>query len=66
VQIIKVSPSLVGRVPVITGEVTDSTTMDLIARHCRLAHVLRNRLMQDLWTRLRALFNPTSSSKAAC
>ncbi len=64
-QINKVSPSLVGRVLVITGEVTDPTTMDLIARHC-LPHVTRNRLMQDLWTRLRTLLNTTSSPKAAC
>ncbi len=54
-EIRQIHPSLVGRVLVITGEVADTQTMQLIERYC-LPHVPRNRLMQELWTRLRALF----------
>jgi hypothetical protein len=47
-------PNLVGRVLVITGEVSDPQTMELIKRHC-LPHISRHRMMQDLWERLRTL-----------
>jgi DNA-binding NtrC family response regulator len=53
-QIKEIRPSLVGRVLVITGELTDSQTLEVIERHC-LPHVPRNRLMQDLWGRLRTV-----------
>ncbi len=47
-------PSLVGRVLVITGEVDDSSTLDLIERYF-LLQVRRSRLTFDLVGRLRAL-----------
>ena len=61
-KIKQIRPSLVGRVLVLTGELTDPKTLELIERHC-LPHVPSNRLMQDLWIRLRTLFNPTRSPK---
>lgn len=61
-QIKQIRPSLVGRVLVLTGELTDPKTLELIERHC-LPHVHSNRLMQDLWVRLRTLLNPTRSPK---
>ncbi len=57
-------PSLVGRVLVITGEVTDPRTMELIERHC-LPHVMATRLTQELWGRLQGLLNLPGSANAA-
>lgn len=54
-QIQDIRPSLMGRVLVITGEVADQKTIKMIEQYC-LAHVPRNRLMQDLWERLRRVF----------
>jgi DNA-binding NtrC family response regulator len=62
-QIKEIRPSLVGRVLVITGEVTDARTLEVIERHC-LPYVPRNRLMQDLWGRLRTVLGITGSPKA--
>ena len=47
-------PNLVGRVLVITGEVSDPQTMEMIRKNC-LPHIPRQRVMQDLWGRLRTL-----------
>jgi DNA-binding NtrC family response regulator len=61
-QIKEIRPSLVGRVLVITGELTDSQTLEVVERHC-LPHVPRNRLMQDLWGRLRTVLGIAGSAK---
>lgn len=53
-QIKQLSPNLVGRVLVITGEVADPKTMELIEEQC-LTPIAGNRLMSDLWARLRLL-----------
>jgi len=50
----QMSPSLVGRVLVITGEVTDPKTLEWIESQC-LTPIAGNRLMSDLWNRLRVL-----------
>ncbi len=47
-------PSLVGRVLVITGEITDTDTLGMLER-CALPHVPRSRVTSELWGRLRAL-----------
>ena len=56
-------PSLVGRVLVITGEVADPQTIEMIKENY-WAHIPRQRVMQDLWERLRSLlgFSPSSSN----
>jgi DNA-binding NtrC family response regulator len=53
-QMKKLRPSLVGRVLVITGEVSDPKVMEWVEHHS-MAHLPGNRLMQDLWGRLRAV-----------
>lgn len=53
-RIRKVQPSLIGRVLVITGEVQDPETMDMIERHC-IAGVPRHRLKEEFCARLRKL-----------
>jgi two-component system response regulator PilR (NtrC family) len=53
-QIRELRPNLVGRVLVITGEVTDPRTLEMIERNC-LPHVPRNRVIEELWERLRNL-----------
>jgi DNA-binding NtrC family response regulator len=53
-QIQEIRPSLLGRVLVITGEVDSPQTLKMLEGHC-LPHVSRDRLLQDLWTRLRPL-----------
>lgn len=63
-QIKEIRPSLLGRVLVITGEVTDPQAMELIERHV-LPHIPGNRLMSDLWGQLRGLFGATTSHNAA-
>lgn len=49
-----IRPSLVGRVLVITGEVDDHQTLDLVERYF-LLQIPRNRLINDLVGRMRAL-----------
>ena len=61
-QINDLRPSLVGRILVITGEVHDTETMEMIKRHC-LPHVAQNRLAQDLWARLKTLLGLSHSPK---
>lgn len=62
-QIKEIRPSLVGRVLVITGEVADAQTLELLDR-CLLPHIPRNRLMNELWTKLRAILGSTPSADA--
>ena len=47
--------SLVGRVLVITGEVADPQTIERIRKNC-WPHISRQRVMQELWRRVRSLF----------
>lgn len=63
-RIQQIQPSLVGRVLVITGEVNTPQTIEMVERLC-LPHVSRDRLLQDLWTRLRPVFDARHSPKAA-
>jgi DNA-binding NtrC family response regulator len=49
-----ISPTLVGKVLVITGEVADAATMDLIKQNC-WPHIPRQRAMQELWQGLHSL-----------
>ena len=53
-------PNLVGRVLVITGEVSDPLTMQMIKNNC-WPHIPRQRVMQELWGRLRALLGLSES-----
>ncbi|MEJ2008661.1 MAG: hypothetical protein P8Z30_10990 [Acidobacteriota bacterium] len=50
----EIRPSLIGRVLVITGEVDDRDTLDLVERYF-LLQIRRSRLINDLVGRLRAL-----------
>jgi len=50
----EIRPSLIGRVLVITGEVDDRETLDLVERYF-LLQIRRSRLINDLVGRLRAL-----------
>jgi DNA-binding response OmpR family regulator len=59
-QIKEIQPSLVGRVLVITGEISDPKTMEVIERNC-IPHVSRNRVMEDLWGRLKGLLGFSNS-----
>lgn len=59
----EIRPNLVGRVLVITGEVTDPETMKTIERHC-LPHVSQDRLTKELWVRLRGLLGLSTSPDA--
>lgn len=52
---LEIRPNLMGRVLVITGEVTDQNTMDLIEHKC-LLRVPRRHLVYDLWSKLRLLW----------
>ncbi len=63
-QIKEIRPSLLGRVLVITGEVTDPQAMELIEQHL-LPHVAASRLISDLRGRLRGLFGATTPHNAA-
>jgi DNA-binding response OmpR family regulator len=60
--ITELRPSLVGRVLVITGEVSDSNTLEIL-EHYAVPHVRRSRVTSDLWGRLRSLlgFAPSSA-----
>jgi CheY-like chemotaxis protein len=61
-QIQEVRPNLVGRVLVITGEVADAATLDLIVRNC-LQHVPQHRLQRDLLDQLRVLLGISPSAR---
>ena len=56
-----IRPSLVGRVLVITGEVDDRETLDLVERYF-LLQIRQSRLFKDLTGRLRALLRITPSA----
>jgi CheY-like chemotaxis protein len=47
-------PSLVGKVLVITGDVSDPQTMEMIKKN-HWPYIPRHRVMQELWDRLRSL-----------
>ena len=53
-------PNLVGRVLVITGEVSDPQTLEMIRKNS-WPHIPRQRVMQELWGRLRALLSFSQS-----
>jgi len=53
-------PNLVGRVLVITGEVSDPLAMQMIENNC-WPHIPRQRVMQELWGRLCALLGLSES-----
>ena len=53
-------PNLVGRVLVITGEVSDPVAMEMIKNNC-WPHIPRQRVMQELWGQLRALLGLSQS-----
>ncbi|HEV2348503.1 MAG TPA: response regulator [Terriglobia bacterium] len=63
-QMKKLRPSLVGRVLVITGETADPRILDWIDHHS-LQHLPGNRLMQDLWDRLRVILGLAPSPNEA-
>lgn len=63
-EIKELRPNLVGRVLVITGEVTDPTVMEWIEKQC-LPHVKSSRLMQELWTNLQRVLGLSNSPKTA-
>lgn len=54
-------PSLVGRVLVITGEVSDPSTLEMLERYA-VPHLPRSRVSSDLWGRLRSLLGFAHSS----
>jgi two-component system response regulator GlrR len=61
-QIQEVRPNLLGRVLVITGEVADAATLDMIERNC-LQHLPEDRLRRDLLDQLRVLLGIPPSAK---
>jgi two-component system response regulator PilR (NtrC family) len=63
-QIKEISPNLVGRVLVITGEVTDPQTMELLSHHL-LPHVPHDRLMPELFSQLRGILGLKNSPNHA-
>lgn len=52
--ITELRPSLVGRVLVVTGEISDPQTLETLER-CAVPHLPRSRVSSDLWGRLRTL-----------
>jgi DNA-binding NtrC family response regulator len=60
-RIKQLQPSLVGRVLVISGEVTNPKTLEWLEGQC-LTPIAANRLMQELWGRLRGIFGLAASS----
>jgi len=52
--ITELRPSLVGRVLVITGEVSDPQTLEMLSR-VAVPHIPCSRITTDLWGRLQAL-----------
>ncbi len=53
-------PNLVGRVLVITGEISDPVAMEMIKNNC-WPHIPRQRVMQELWGRLCTLLGLSES-----
>jgi CheY-like chemotaxis protein len=54
-------PSLVGKVLVITGDVSDPQTMEMIRKN-RWPYIPRHRVMQEVWERLRSVLGFTPSA----
>lgn len=52
--ITELRPSLVGRVLVITGELSDPNTLEMLER-CAVPHISLSRVTADLWGRMEAL-----------
>ncbi len=63
-QIKVLQPSLVGRVLVITGEVSSPEAIETIERLC-LPHLPASRVLSDLWALLRPLLGLSSRPKTA-
>ena len=62
--ITEIRPSLVGRVLVITGEVADPSTIEMLEQYA-VPHFPRSRVTSDLWGRLRTLLgfaHPSANS----
>lgn len=59
-QIKELRPNLVGRVLVITSEVTDPQTLEMVSRNL-LPSISRNRLMPELWGQLRGILGLSAS-----
>jgi len=57
--ITELRPSLVGRVLVITGEVSDPHTLELLERSA-VPHLTRSRVSTDLWGRMQTLLGFSS------
>ena len=53
-------PSLIGKVLVITGDVSDPQTMEMIKKN-HWPYIPRHRVMQELWDRLRSLLGLSQS-----
>lgn len=63
-KICALDPKLLGRVLVITGEVSNQQTLDLIQRYS-LPHVPYDRIMQELWNRLQTILSATPAVGSA-
>lgn len=63
-RIKEIRPSLLGRVLVITSEVSGPETIKAIERQC-MPHLSRNRLFKDLWEFLRPILGGSKSAQTA-
>jgi CheY-like chemotaxis protein len=65
-NILELRPSLVGRVLVITGEVADPPTLEILTRRA-VPHFTRSNVAAELWSCLRALpgFAPSAVDSTA-
>lgn len=59
-----IRPSLIGRILFITSEVSDPATMQMIERNC-LPYVRQQRLMNELWDRLRVVLSQPQGASPA-
>ena len=62
-KIVEIRPNLMGRVLVITGEVSDPNVLEMLTRNS-VPSIPEARLVQDLWGRLRTLFGQLQPPKA--
>jgi CheY-like chemotaxis protein len=60
----KLRPNLVGQVLVITDEVSDPETTEIIKRNC-MHHISSQRIMHDLWDKLSAVLDSHPAESAA-
>ena len=63
-QIAQLRPNLFGRVLVITGEIADAKSLELIERNC-LPHITRNKLTTDFLDKIRSLLGLSDTPKKA-